>query len=120
MTQRTPDQDAGGLFFNCLFTTQIQVPRGLRHERVGRCEHLDWPGDIEQLDGRIGQDFDNAVAVWRKARGFWHHERDEIGPDLVPDYLTSVKENAFYGWPYSYFGQQVDVRVQPQRPAWIE
>lgn len=44
------------------------------------------------------------------------NERDEIGPDLVPDYLTSVKENAFYGWPYSYYGQHVDIRVQPQRP----
>jgi len=43
------------------------------------------------------------------------NERDEIGPNLVPDYLTSVKESAFYGWPYSYFGQHVDVRVQPQR-----
>ncbi|MGI3775789.1 MAG: PQQ-dependent sugar dehydrogenase [Janthinobacterium lividum] len=44
------------------------------------------------------------------------NERDEIGPDLVPDYLTVVHENAFYGWPYSYWGQHVDVRVQPQRP----
>ena len=44
------------------------------------------------------------------------NERDEIGPDLVPDYLTSVKEDAFYGWPYSYYGQHVDVRVEPQRP----
>jgi glucose/arabinose dehydrogenase len=44
------------------------------------------------------------------------NERDEIGPDLVPDYLTSVKENGFYGWPYSYYGQHVDERVQPQRP----
>ncbi|APA89796.1 sorbosone dehydrogenase family protein (plasmid) [Paraburkholderia sprentiae WSM5005] len=44
------------------------------------------------------------------------NERDEIGPDLVPDYLTSVKENAFYGWPYSYYGQHVDPRAQPQRP----
>ncbi len=44
------------------------------------------------------------------------NERDEIGPNLVPDYLTSVKENAFYGWPYSYYGQHVDIRVQPQRP----
>jgi glucose/arabinose dehydrogenase len=44
------------------------------------------------------------------------NERDEIGPNLVPDYLTSVRENAFYGWPYSYYGQHVDVRVQPQRP----
>jgi glucose/arabinose dehydrogenase len=44
------------------------------------------------------------------------NERDEIGPNLVPDYLTSVQENGFYGWPYSYFGQHEDVRVQPQRP----
>ncbi|MFM0757567.1 MULTISPECIES: PQQ-dependent sugar dehydrogenase [Paraburkholderia] len=44
------------------------------------------------------------------------NERDEIGADLVPDYLTSVKENAFYGWPYSYYGQHVDPRAQPQRP----
>jgi glucose/arabinose dehydrogenase len=44
------------------------------------------------------------------------NERDELGPDLVPDYLTSVKDGAFYGWPYSYWGQHVDPRVQPQRP----
>jgi glucose/arabinose dehydrogenase len=44
------------------------------------------------------------------------NERDEIGPNLVPDYLTSVREGGFYGWPYSYFGQHVDARVQPQRP----
>lgn len=44
------------------------------------------------------------------------NERDEIGSDLVPDYLTSVKDGAFYGWPYSYYGQTVDVRVTPQRP----
>ncbi|KJV31333.1 PQQ-dependent sugar dehydrogenase [Luteibacter yeojuensis] len=45
------------------------------------------------------------------------NERDEIGADLVPDYLTSVKEGAFYGWPYSYYGQNVDTRVMPQDPA---
>jgi glucose/arabinose dehydrogenase len=44
------------------------------------------------------------------------NERDEIGPDLVPDYMTSVKDGAFYGWPYSYYGRHVDPRVQPQRP----
>lgn len=44
------------------------------------------------------------------------NERDEIGSDLVPDYMTSVKDGGFYGWPYSYFGQHVDVRVQPPRP----
>ncbi|WP_417536180.1 PQQ-dependent sugar dehydrogenase [Methylophaga sp.] len=48
------------------------------------------------------------------------NERDEIGSDLVPDYMTSVKEGAFYGWPYSYYGQHVDSRVQPQRPELVE
>jgi glucose/arabinose dehydrogenase len=44
------------------------------------------------------------------------NERDELGPDLVPDYMTSVKDGAFYGWPYSYYGPHVDPRVMPQRP----
>lgn len=44
------------------------------------------------------------------------NERDEIGGDLVPDYITSVKDGAFYGWPFSYYGQHVDVRVEPQNP----
>ncbi|WP_241578430.1 PQQ-dependent sugar dehydrogenase [Rosenbergiella nectarea] len=44
------------------------------------------------------------------------NERDEIGANLVPDYLTQVKEGAFYGWPYSYYGQHVDRRVQPPAP----
>ena len=45
------------------------------------------------------------------------NERDELGSDLVPDYLTSVRDGAFYGWPYSYYGPHVDVRVQPGDPA---
>ena len=44
------------------------------------------------------------------------NERDEIGPNLVPDYMTSVRPGGFYGWPYSYYGQHVDKRVRPQRP----
>jgi glucose/arabinose dehydrogenase len=44
------------------------------------------------------------------------NERDELGPNLVPDYLTSVREGAFYGWPYSYWGHNVDTRVRPQDP----
>ncbi|HQS45433.1 MAG: L-sorbosone dehydrogenase [Rhizobiales bacterium 24-66-13] len=48
------------------------------------------------------------------------NERDELGPDLVPDYLTSVKDGAFYGWPYSYWGQHLDPRVKPQRPDLVE
>jgi glucose/arabinose dehydrogenase len=44
------------------------------------------------------------------------NERDELGSDLVPDYMTVVKEGGFYGWPYSYFGQHLDPRIAPQRP----
>ena len=44
------------------------------------------------------------------------NERDELGSDLVPDYMTSVRDGAFYGWPFSYYGQHVDVRPKPQRP----
>lgn len=48
------------------------------------------------------------------------NERDELGNDLVPDYMTSVKDGGFYGWPYSYFGQNVDERVEPPRPDLVE
>jgi glucose/arabinose dehydrogenase len=59
-----------------------------------------------------------ALAVQPETGQLWAvaNERDELGPDLVPDYLTAVKEGAFYGWPYSYWGQNVDTRVQPQDP----
>jgi len=48
------------------------------------------------------------------------NERDELGNDLVPDYMTSVKSGAFYGWPYSYYGDHVDTRVDPQRPDLVQ
>ena len=57
--------------------------------------------------------------VWEPETGkLWTvvNERDELGSDLVPDYLTSVHRGGFYGWPYSYYGQHVDERVQPPRP----
>ena len=47
------------------------------------------------------------------------NERDELGNDLVPDYLTSVRDGAFYGWPYSYYGQHVDKRVKPRNPSLV-
>jgi len=47
------------------------------------------------------------------------NERDELGSDLVPDYITAVREGAFYGWPYSYYGPHVDARVKPQDPALV-
>lgn len=48
------------------------------------------------------------------------NERDELGPNLVPDYLTAVQQGGFYGWPYSYWGQHVDPRVRPQNPEKVE
>jgi glucose/arabinose dehydrogenase len=47
------------------------------------------------------------------------NERDELGNELVPDYMTAVKDGAFYGWPYSYYGRHVDTRVKPQRPDMV-
>lgn len=47
------------------------------------------------------------------------NERDELGPELVPDYLTTVRDGGFYGWPYSYYGQTVDPRVRPQKPEMV-
>jgi glucose/arabinose dehydrogenase len=60
----------------------------------------------------------NGMAWQPQSGALWTavNERDEIGNDLVPDYITSVRDGGFYGWPYSYFGQHVDVRVKPQRP----
>ncbi|QOY95765.1 sorbosone dehydrogenase family protein [Massilia sp. UMI-21] len=59
-----------------------------------------------------------ALAFQPDTKQLWAvaNERDELGPDLVPDYLTSVREGGFYGWPYSYWGQNVDPRVKPQNP----
>ncbi|HYV96266.1 MAG TPA: sorbosone dehydrogenase family protein [Gemmatimonadaceae bacterium] len=60
--------------------------------------------------------------VWEPTTGaLWTvvNERDELGSDLVPDYLTSVKDGGFYGWPYSYFGKHIDKRVKPQRPDFV-
>jgi glucose/arabinose dehydrogenase len=60
----------------------------------------------------------NGLAWQPQSGALWTvvNERDELGNNLVPDYLTSVRENAFYGWPYSYYGAHVDSRVTPQRP----
>jgi len=59
-----------------------------------------------------------ALAIEPQTSALWAvvNERDELGPQLVPDYLTSVREGAFYGWPYSYWGQNIDPRVHPQKP----
>lgn len=63
----------------------------------------------------------NGLAWEPKSGALWTavNERDEIGSDLVPDYITSVKDGGFYGWPFSYYGQHVDVRVTPQNPELV-
>ncbi|HEU4375699.1 MAG TPA: sorbosone dehydrogenase family protein, partial [Telluria sp.] len=60
----------------------------------------------------------NAMQWEPQSKKMWAviNERDEIGPNLVPDYLTSVQDGGFYGWPYSYYGAHLDPRVMPQRP----
>jgi glucose/arabinose dehydrogenase len=64
------------------------------------------------LRNPAGIDFEPRThALWAAV-----NERDELGDNLVPDYLTSVKPGGFYGWPYSYYGQHFDPRVKPQRP----
>jgi glucose/arabinose dehydrogenase len=67
------------------------------------------------LRNPVGMAWDEAgQALWTVV-----NERDELGSDLVPDYLTSVRDGGFYGWPYSYFGQHVDARVEPAQPALV-
>jgi glucose/arabinose dehydrogenase len=60
----------------------------------------------------------NGLSLEPVTKALWTvvNERDELGPNLVPDYMTSVKDGGFYGWPYSYYGQNIDPRVMPQRP----
>ena len=59
--------------------------------------------------------------AWAPGGALWTvvNERDELGSDLVPDYLTAVHDGGFYGWPYSYFGNHLDERVRPQRPELV-
>jgi len=67
------------------------------------------------LRNPVGMEFaPHSDALWAVV-----NERDELGPDLVPDYLTSVKEGGFYGWPYSYWGRHLDPRVKPQDPDMV-
>lgn len=68
------------------------------------------------LRNPAGIDFNPTThALWAAV-----NERDELGDNLVPDYLTSVKPGGFYGWPYSYFGQHIDPRVKPQQPTLVK
>jgi glucose/arabinose dehydrogenase len=80
-----------------------------------------WEVDIKSGQHRIfasGLRNPNGMAWQSDTGALWTsvNERDELGDDLVPDYLTSVHDGGFYGWPYSYYGSHVDPRVKPQRP----
>jgi glucose/arabinose dehydrogenase len=83
-----------------------------------------WEVDAKSGEKRLfasGLRNPNGLAWEPDTRVLWTvaNERDEIGSDLVPDYLTSVKDGAFYGWPWSYYGGHIDVRVEPQRPEMV-
>ena len=80
--------------------------------------------DLETGNSRVfasGLRNPNGLAWEPKTRLLWTtvNERDELGNDLVPDYMTSVKDGGFYGWPYSYFGQHVDARVKDAKPDMV-
>ncbi len=78
-----------------------------------------WEFDRASGKGRVfASGLRNPVGMAWQGDTLWAsvNERDELGSDLVPDYMTSVREGAFYGWPYSYYGQNVDTRAQPARP----
>ena len=76
---------------------------------IGRGTHRVFASGLRNPNGLAWEPHDGVL--WTVA-----NERDELGSDLVPDYLTSVRDGAFYGWPYSYYGQHIDDRVTPQRP----
>ncbi|CAN7234835.1 sorbosone dehydrogenase family protein [Variovorax sp. LjRoot290] len=83
-----------------------------------------WEVDVKSGEKRLfatGLRNPNGMAWEPETNVLWTvvNERDEIGSDLVPDYLTSVKDGAFYGWPWSYYGRHVDVRVTPPRPEMV-
>jgi glucose/arabinose dehydrogenase len=84
-----------------------------------------WEIDVATGQKRIyASGLRNAVglAVHPQTGALWAavNERDELGHDLVPDYMTAVRDGGFYGWPYSYFGQHVDQRVKPQNPDLVQ
>lgn len=96
--------------------------RGLEAEK-GRAAI--WRVDIETGSSKVfasGLRNPNGLNIHPETGELWTvvNERDELGPNLVPDYMTSVREGGFYGWPWSYYGQHVDERVRPPRPDLVE
>jgi glucose/arabinose dehydrogenase len=112
---------AGSKLYITVGSNSNVAENGLEQEQ-GRALIMEF--DIASAQARpfaIGLRNPNGMDWQPKSGTLWTvvNERDELGNDLVPDYLTSVKEGAFYGWPYSYYGQHVDTRVKPQKPALV-
>jgi glucose/arabinose dehydrogenase len=108
----------GSKLFITVGSNSNVAERGMENE-TGRAAI--WELDLKSGQHRIfasGLRNPNGLAWEPSSNALWTvvNERDEIGSDLVPDYLTSVKDGGFYGWPYSYYGQHIDKRVQPQNP----
>ncbi|QGG90303.1 sorbosone dehydrogenase family protein [Agrobacterium sp. MA01] len=96
--------------------------RGLEAEK-GRAAI--WQIDRETGASRVyasGLRNPNGLTINPESGALWTvvNERDELGPNLVPDYMTSVQDRGFYGWPWSYYGQHVDPRLHPPRPDMVE
>ena len=108
----------GSRLFVCVGSNSNVAEHGMEEEE-GRAA-------IWEIDARTGEHrifasgLRNPVGLaWEPESGaLWVavNERDELGGDLVPDYMTAVREGGFYGWPYSYFGRHIDERVKPRRP----
>jgi glucose/arabinose dehydrogenase len=113
-------QDGKKLFVTVGSNSNV-AERGMAVE-VGRAAI--WQVDLQSGAHRMfatGLRNPNGMAWEPQTGALWTvvNERDELGNDLVPDYLTSVQDGAFYGWPYSYYGQHVDTRVSPPQPALV-
>ena len=93
---------------------------------IGREEGRAAIWEIDPVTGRhriFASGLRNPVGLaWEPSGQLWVavNERDELGSDLVPDYITSVRNGGFYGWPYSYYGKHLDLRVEPERPDLVD
>lgn len=112
----------GSILYASVGSNSNAGERGIEAEK-GRAAI--WQVDRETGFARVyasGLRNPNGLTVHPETGTLWTvvNERDELGPNLVPDYMTSVQEGAFYGWPWSYFGDHVDERVHPPRPDLVE
>jgi hypothetical protein len=108
--------DDGSKLYVSVGSNSNVAEHGMAHE-AGRAAI--WVFDRVSGQGRVNASgLRNPVGMAWQGDTLWTavNERDELGSDLVPDYLTSVRDGGFYGWPYSYFGQHVDTRLDPPRP----